>query len=99
MLLHTTTTTTLYAQCYSVNHLCSASRLAELGAAQIKCFYRITIAKITSALRNFKNPFVDGTLRLPDYTQCEIWFCDTAVFQLRSTGYALKMIQIIWGLT
>ena len=44
-------------------------------------FLQITIAKITRALCNLKNPFVDGRLRLPDYTECEIRFCDTAVLQ------------------
>ena len=64
----------------SFSHLCSASRLTEFRAAQIQCFYRIKIAKIACALCNFKNPFVDGRLGLPDYTQCEMRFCDTAVF-------------------
>ena len=61
-------------------------------------FLQITIAKITRALCNLKNPFVDGRLRLPDNTECEIRFCDTAVLQSCSTGYALKVIQIKWGL-
>ena len=74
--------------------------LTEFRAAQIQCFYRIKIAKIACALCNLKNPCVDGRLRLPDYTQCEIRFCDTAVFRLicfesdtNKMGVNLKLIN------
>ena len=73
----------------------TADRLSQ----PLQYFYRITITKIACALCNFKNPFVDRRLRLPDYTQCEMRFCDTALFQLCSAGYALKVIQIKYGLT
>ena len=64
----------------SFSHLCSASRLTEFRAAQIQCFYRIAIAKIALVLCNFKNPFVDGRLRLPDYIQCKMRFCAQLFF-------------------
>ena len=38
---------------------------------------------------------IDGWLRLPDYTQHKTRFCDKIIFQLCSTKYASKVIQII----
>ena len=56
----------LYIQGHSGSHLYSTWNLACFRAAQIQCFHRFTIAKITCVLCNFKNPVNDGWLRLLD---------------------------------
>ena len=87
----------IYIQGYSFSHMYSASSITWFRVAQIQCFHRITIAKITCTICNFKNLVIGGWLRLPDYTQYKTRFCDEVIFQLWSTRYALKMIQINKG--
>ena len=80
---------------YSCSYLYS---LACFRAAQIQCFHRITITKITYAFWNFKNPVI-GDWRLPDYTQYktnilwESYFFDYVALEM----VWLKVMQINWG--
>ena len=64
-------------------HLAIYTSLAHFRAAEILCYCRITIVKITSTLCNFKKFFIDGLLRLPDCTQYQTRFCDEVIFQIK----------------
>ena len=88
----------MYILDYLVSYLYRASRIAWFSAAKIQCFHRVKIAKITFVLCNLKNPVSDGWLRLPNYTKYQTPLCDEVIFQLCSTRFALKVIQIKWGL-